>query len=152
MDSIRDIADRHNLFIVEDACHAINAKREGKTAGSIGDTACFSMHPLKNLNAWGDGGFIIIKDSKDFRKLSLMRNHGLVSRNKTLMFAYNSRLDTIQAVVANHLLKKLKNITKKRISNSNYLDKKLNYFKEVQLIHREKFYRSFSSLLFENKK
>ncbi len=138
MKKISKIAKKYSIPIVEDACHAILAKKYGKFAGNFGSMGCFSLHPLKNLNAWGDGGFIIIKDSKDFRKLSLMRNHGLVSRNKTLMFAYNSRLDTIQAVVANHLLKKLKNITKKRILNSNYLDKKLNYFKEVQLIHREK--------------
>ena len=102
MKKISKIAKKYSIPIVEDACHAILAKKYGKFAGNFGSMGCFSLHPLKNLNAWGDGGFIIIKDSKDFRKLSLMRNHGLVSRNKTLMFAYNSRLDTIQAVVANH--------------------------------------------------
>ena len=138
MKKISKISKKYSIPIIEDACHAILAKKYGKFAGNFGSMGCFSLHPLKNLNAWGDGGFIIIKNSKDFKKLSLMRNHGLVSRNKTLMFSYNSRLDTIQAVVANHLLKKLKHITKKRISNSSYLDKKLGLFKEVQLIKREK--------------
>ena len=138
MKKISKISKKYSIPIIEDACHAILAKKYGKFAGNFGSMGCFSLHPLKNLNAWGDGGFIIIKNSKDFKKLSLMRNHGLVSRNKTLMFAYNSRLDTIQAVVANHLLKKLKNITKKRIFNSTYLDKKLSLFKDIQLIQREK--------------
>ena len=137
MKKISQISKKYSIPIVEDACHAILSKRFGKFAGNFGDMGCFSVHPLKNLNAWGDGGFIAIKNSKDFKKLSLMRNHGLVSRNKTLMFSYNSRLDTIQAVVANHLLKKLKNITKKRILNSKYLDKKLSFFNEIQLIQRE---------------
>ena len=137
MKKISQISKKYSIPIVEDACHAILSRRFGKFAGNFGDMGCFSLHPLKNLNAWGDGGFIAIKNSKDFKKLSLMRNHGLVSRNKTLMFSYNSRLDTIQAVVANHLLKKLKNITKKRILNSKYLDKKLSFFNEIQLIQRE---------------
>jgi len=137
MKKISQISKKYSIPIVEDACHAILSKRFGKFAGNFGNMGCFSLHPLKNLNAWGDGGFIAIKNSKDFKKLSLMRNHGLVSRNKTLMFSYNSRLDTIQAVVANHLLKKLKNITKKRILNSKYLDKKLSFFNEIQLIQRE---------------
>ena len=137
MKKISQISKKYSIPIVEDACHAILSKRFGKFAGNFGNMGCFSLHPLKNLNAWGDGGFIAIKNFKDFKKLSLMRNHGLVSRNKTLMFSYNSRLDTIQAVVANHLLKKLKNITKKRILNSKYLDKKLSFFNEIQLIQRE---------------
>ena len=67
-----------------------------------------------------------------------MRNHGLVNRNKNLLFGYNSRLDTIQAVVANHLLKKLKFLTNKRISNARYLDAKLKKIKDLELIKREK--------------
>ena len=58
-----------------------------------------------------------------------MRNHGLKSRNKNIIFGYNSRLDTLQAVVANHLLKKIKFITKKRIQNSNYLNYKISKLK-----------------------
>lgn len=86
---------------------------------------------------WGDGGFITIKNYKNFKKLSLLRNHGLINRNKTLIFSYNSRLDTIQAVVANHLLKKLKKITKRRIYNSKYLDIKLKNFNGIKLIPRD---------------
>ena len=137
MKKIMDISKKYSIPVVEDSCHAILAKKYEKFAGNFGQMGCFSLHPLKNLNVWGDGGFIAIKRFKDFKKLSLMRNHGLINRNKTLMFSYNSRLDTIQAVVANHLLKKLKNITKKRIINSKYLDKKLNQFKQIDLIPRD---------------
>ena len=137
MDAIMKISKKYSIPVIEDSCHAILSKRYGKFAGNFGRMGCFSLHPLKNLNVWGDGGFITVKNYRDFKKLSLMRNHGLVSRNKNLLFGYNSRLDTVQAVVANHLLKKLKYLTKKRISNSFYLDKKLKKFKNLELIKRD---------------
>ena len=138
MKAIMSLSKKYSIPVVEDSCHAILSKKYGKFAGNFGNMGCFSLHPLKNLNVWGDGGFIVVKNYKDFKKLSLMRNHGLVNRNKNLLFSYNSRLDTVQAVVANHLLKKLKYLTKKRISNSFYLDKKLKNFKDLELIKREK--------------
>jgi aminotransferase EvaB len=126
MKKIRSIAKKKSLYIVEDACHAILAKQNKKFAGNFGDFGCFSLHPLKNLNVWGDGGFAITSSKKNYQKLMLLRNHGLLNRNITKVFSYNSRLDTIQAVVALNLLKKIKFITKKRILNSNYLDANLN--------------------------
>ena len=137
MQKIQKISKKYSIPIIEDACHAILAKKNKKFAGNFGDMGCFSLHPLKNLNVWGDGGFITIKNYKNFKKLSLLRNHGLINRNKTLIFSYNSRLDTIQAVVANHLLKKLKKITKRRIYNSKYLDIKLKNFNGIKLIPRD---------------
>ena len=62
------------------------------------------MHPLKNLNIWGDGGFVATNNKKIADKLYLLRNHGLINRNNSKIFAYNSRLDTIQAVVAMYTL------------------------------------------------
>jgi aminotransferase EvaB len=137
MKEIMKISKKYSIPVIEDSCHAILAKRYGKFAGNFGKMGCFSLHPLKNLNVWGDGGYIVVKNYKDFKRLSLMRNHGLVGRNKNLLFGYNSRLDTVQAVVANHLLKKLKYITKKRINNSLYLDRGLKKFKNLELIKRE---------------
>ena len=137
MKAIMKISKKYSIPVIEDSCHAILAKRYGKFAGNFGKMGCFSLHPLKNLNVWGDGGYIVVKNYKDFKRLSLMRNHGLVGRNKNLLFGYNSRLDTVQAVVANHLLKKLKYITKKRINNSLYLDRGLKKFKNLELIKRE---------------
>ena len=77
------------------------------------------------MNVWGDGGFLLTNSKKYYEKILLLRNHGLISRNVNKIFGYNSRLDTIQAVVAIELLKKIKKITNCRISNSKYLDSKL---------------------------
>ena len=76
------------------------------------------MHPLKNLNVWGDGGVAVTDDEALHERLGLLRNHGLVSRDECAVFAYNSRLDTLQAIVANHLLDKIDGITEARRRNS----------------------------------
>lgn len=138
MEKISKIAKKNNLFIVEDACHAVLAKQNNKFAGNFGHYGCFSMHPLKNLNIWGDGGMVVTNNFKLAKKLYLLRNHGLVNRNEIQIFGTNSRLDTIQAVVANHLLKKLYKITKKRISNAKYLDKELKNIRSIQLPERNR--------------
>lgn len=125
MDVMEPIAKKHNLHIVEDACHAITATYKGRPAGTYGTAGCFSMHPLKNLNIWGDGGVVVTNDDAFAAKMRLMRNHGLRDRDTCEIFAYNSRLDTIQAVVADHLLDKIHHITESRIKNAAYLDEKL---------------------------
>ncbi len=125
MKNILKISKKYKIPIVEDSCHGILATYKNKLAGSFGDFGCFSLHPLKNLNVWGDGGFVVIKKKKNFKKMMLLRNHGLKGRNKNLLFGYNSRLDTLQACVANHLLKKIKIITNSRIKNAIKFDKEL---------------------------
>ena len=137
MDEIMGIADKYDLQVIEDACHAITSSYKGKKAGSFGATACFSMHPLKNLNVWGDGGIIVTNDDKLNNKLRLMRNHGLASRDICSEFGYNSRLDTIQAVVAEHMLSKLDRLIEKRIKNSLYLDKWLGKIEGVTIPNRD---------------
>lgn len=136
MESIEKIASRNNLFIVEDACHAINAERRGRKAGSFSSAACFSMHPLKNLNVWGDGGMITTNDKKMHDDLVLLRNHGLVERDICEIFSYNSRLDSIQAIVGKHLIKKINSITDTRIQNANYFDQGLSKIPEITLPNR----------------
>ena len=97
------------------------------------------MHPLKNLNVWGDGGFIVTNKKSLAKKLYLIRNHGLKNRNNVEIFGYNSRLDTIQAVVANYKMKKkLDNITNKRIKNATMLDRLLSNNKNVATVKRLK--------------
>lgn len=137
MDVIEKIGKKYNLPIVADACHAIGASYKGRTAGSLGTLACFSFHPLKNLNVWGDGG-IITTDSEELAdKLRLMRNHGLVGRDECHVFAYNSRLDTIQAVVARHLLEKINHITKSRVAHADYFDKNLSSVSQIIVPKRD---------------
>lgn len=137
MDEISSIADQFGLHIVEDACHAIQATYQEKFAGSFGNLGCFSFHPLKNLNVWGDGGIIVTNSDLLANKLRLLRNHGLKGRDECVVFAYNSRLDTIQAVVASHLLEKLNVITGSRIRNANYLDTHLSHIPQIKIPQRE---------------
>ena len=136
MNKILKIAKKHKIAIVEDSCHAISAKYNNKLAGNFGDFGCFSLHPLKNLNVWGDGGFILTNNKKYYNMLLLLRNHGLVSRNTNKIFGYNSRLDTIQATVALHLLKKINHITKTRIKNARFLDTYLANIPQIILKKR----------------
>ena len=137
MDVIEKIGKKYNLPIVADACHAIGASYKGRTAGSLGTLACFSFHPLKNLNVWGDGGIITTNSEELADKLRLMRNHGLVGRDECHVFAYNSRLDTIQAVVARHLLEKINHITKSRVAHADYFDKNLSSVSQIIVPKRD---------------
>ena len=100
------------------------------------------MHPLKNLNVWGDGGVITTNNKKIYEKLKLMRNHGLINRNNCKLYGYNSRLDTIQAAVGLEMIKKIKKITNSRIKNANYLNKNLKNIRQIELIEEKKNYKS----------
>ena len=131
MDYIMNVADSNGLFVVEDSCHGIRAEYNGKPAGTFGLTGCFSMHPLKNLNVWGDGGYLVTDSEKMHNKLALMRNHGLLNRDECALFGYNSRLDTIQAIIANHLLKKIDSITEARIANAARYDRGLSQIQGI---------------------
>jgi aminotransferase EvaB len=143
MIKISKIAKKFKLFIVEDACHAIIAHNDKNIfAGNFGAVGCFSMHPLKNLNVWGDGGVITTNNRKIYKKLKLLRNHGLINRNECRIYGYNSRLDTIQAAVGLEMIKKINFITKKRIENANYLNAKLKKNINIKLIPEQKGYKS----------
>lgn len=123
MPIIEEIAGKYKLTIIEDACQSIAADLDNKPVGTWGISACFSLHPLKNLNVWGDGGIIVTKSEEMAEKLRLWRNHGLVNRDEITMFGTNSRLDTLQAVIGNKLIEDVDWITEQRISNANYYDK-----------------------------
>ncbi|MEM7447932.1 MAG: DegT/DnrJ/EryC1/StrS family aminotransferase [Myxococcota bacterium] len=122
MNSISAIAERHGLPIVEDACQAILGSLGGQRAGTFGVTGCFSLHPLKNLNVWGDGGVIVTNSEADARKLRLLRNHGMKNRDEIELLGFNSRLDTLHAVVGNWLIGQTESITARRIENAHYYD------------------------------
>ena len=98
MVKLKKIAKKFNLKIVEDACQYILASINKKNAGTWGDFGAFSLHPLKNINVWSDGGIITTNNYKFYNQLRLLRNHGLIDRDTVKICGYNSRLDTFQAV------------------------------------------------------
>ena len=100
MDEINAIAQEHGLFVLEDAAQAIGARYRGKRVGNLGHAAGFSLHPLKNLGVYGDGGLITTNDDALAAKLLKLRNHGLRNRDECEMWGFNSRLDTMQAAFA----------------------------------------------------
>lgn len=130
MPRIMAIAKRHKLLVVEDAAQAILAKIDGKHVGFWGETACFSLHPLKNLNVWGDGGVIVTRSAELNRKLKLFRNHGMSTRDEIEFFSHNSRLDSLQAVIGNRLIKEVEDITQKRIANARQYDEAFKDLRE----------------------
>jgi dTDP-4-amino-4,6-dideoxygalactose transaminase len=99
MDPLREIATRHSLRIVEDACQAHGATYKGQRAGSLGDAAGFSFYYSKNLGALGEGGFITTNDPEIYRKARMIRDHGSERRYYHDLIGFNGRLDEIQAVV-----------------------------------------------------
>ncbi len=125
MPAIKAIAEKHGLLVVEDACQAILAAWNGKLAGCWGDAGAFSLHPLKNLNVWGDGGFVVTSSAELADKLQLYRNHGLASRDDVVVFGRNCRMQTFQAVIANRLLNELEWITDRRIAIAQRFDRAL---------------------------
>lgn len=122
MDPILELGRRRNLLVVEDAAQAIGASYQGKNAGTLGIAAGFSLHPLKNLNVWGDAGVVVTSDEKLSDRLRLLRNHGLKNRDEVEILGFNSRLDSIQAIVGNWLIGQVSAITKQRIENAAFYD------------------------------
>jgi dTDP-4-amino-4,6-dideoxygalactose transaminase len=138
MIKLKKIAKKYKIPIVEDACQSILASIKGKTSGSWGDLGAFSLHPLKNINVWSDGGVITTNKIKYYKKLRLLRNHGLESRDKVKICGYNSRLDTFQAVVGNWLLPKAHSIANARIKNAFFYDKNLKMIPQITIPPRPK--------------
>ena len=122
MPAIMEIARRRGLVVVEDAAQAVLSSIDGKSVGSWGEMACFSLHPLKNLNIWGDGGVIGTCSKEHYEKLKVYRNNGLANRDEVAIFGHNSRLDSIQAVIANRLIDQVHDITERRIANARRFD------------------------------
>jgi len=122
MKAITEIADRHNLNIVEDAAQAIGASQDGTKAGGFGDCGCFSFYPTKNLNAFGDGGLVVTNREDLAEKLKILRNHGQNPIYFYRIIGGNFRLDSIQAAVLDVKLKYLDDWNEKRRQNAAIYD------------------------------
>ncbi len=125
MPRILEISKRHGLAVIEDAAQAVGAEIKGIRTGSFGDFGCFSLHPLKNLNAAGDAGILTTDSEELFEKTRRLRNHGFKNRDEIDFFGYNSRMDSIQAAIVLERLKKLESVTESRRANAALYDKLL---------------------------
>jgi len=107
MDSIKEIAQRHGLLVIEDAAQAHGAEYKGRRAGSLGDAAAFSFYPGKNLGAFGDGGAVVTSDAQLAERVRTMANYGSKEKYHHVVKGVNSRLDEIQAAILRVKLRRL---------------------------------------------
>ncbi len=114
MDKIMDVAKKHNLYVVEDAAQAHGAEYKHQRIGTIGDIACFSFFPGKNLGAYGDAGTIVTNDDGLARKVRMFANHGRIEKYNHEFEGTNSRLDGLQAAILDVKLKYLDKWTEQR--------------------------------------
>ena len=119
MDPILNIANNHDLTVIEDAAQAIGAEYKGKRAGSIGDFGCFSFFPSKNLGAFGDGGIVTVHSDELHEKLDILRVHGSYPKYYHKIIGGNFRLDALQAAIVSVKLKYLDSWTEARQGNAN---------------------------------
>lgn len=107
MDKIKDIARKHDLYVIEDAAQGHGAEYKGRRIGRIGDMACFSFFPGKNLGAYGDAGALVTNNDELARKARMFANHGRIEKYNHEFEGLNSRLDGLQAAILDVKLKYL---------------------------------------------
>jgi dTDP-4-amino-4,6-dideoxygalactose transaminase len=129
MVAINKIAKKYGLLIIEDAAQAFGSNFLDYQPGNLSDIACFSFHPLKNLNAAGDGGLVATDNYELIEKIIRMKCHGQVSRNIHHSFGFVSRLDSIQSVILDLKLDDIDGVISKRINNANLLSTLLDLSK-----------------------
>lgn len=134
MKKILQICKKYKIKLIEDSAQAFGSKYYNKIAGSFGDAAGFSLHPLKLLNVLGDGGVLTTNSKKTYDYIKLLRNHGLNGKN-SLLWGYNSRLDNIQASVANIKLKKITVRIKKNQKFASIYNNELHNFLVTPKVH-----------------
>jgi dTDP-4-amino-4,6-dideoxygalactose transaminase len=118
MDAIREIAKKHNLFIIEDAAQAIGAEYKGIRAGNLGNIGCFSFYPSKNLGGIGDGGLVTTNDPELYNTIVKLRNHGCATTYYHEIVGGNFRLDAVQAAALQVKLQHLEKWHEARAKNA----------------------------------
>ncbi|WP_059173066.1 DegT/DnrJ/EryC1/StrS aminotransferase family protein [Bacillus sp. FJAT-27445] len=126
MDKIKEIADKHQLAVIEDAAQAIGAKYKGQNVGELGTAATYSFFPTKNLGAYGDGGMIITSNEDLAEKARVIRVHGSKPKYYHHVLGYNSRLDEMQAAILNVKFPHLDKWSDARRTRAAYYTEKLN--------------------------
>lgn len=141
MERIISIAQKHNLYVIEDACQSIGSEytfSDGSImmSGCIGQIGCTSFFPSKNLGCYGDGGAIFTNDDQLAKKIRAIANHGMEIRYYHDYIGVNSRLDSIQAAVLDVKLQYLNSYYAARLKAANYYDSRLSKLPQVKIPHR----------------
>jgi len=134
MDRIKEIADKHQLVIIEDAAQSIGSLYKGKKVGELGTTACYSFFPTKNLGAYGDAGMIISNDDEIAEKIRVLRVHGSKPKYYHHVLGYNSRLDELQAAILNVKFPHLNDWSEKRREKAQTYTQLLNEIVGEQVV------------------
>jgi len=147
MKKIKTIAKKYKLAVIEDSAQAIGSKYYGKKPGYYSDIATFSTHPLKILNAVGDGGFLTTNNKVYYEAIKKYRNHGMIARDNFEFYGVNSRLDSIHAAVVSYRLDRVNEIIRRRQNNVN-LYRKYIKSKHFKIIDCKKYeFNSFTMLV-----
>ncbi|MFZ1322519.1 MAG: DegT/DnrJ/EryC1/StrS family aminotransferase [Ignavibacteria bacterium] len=133
IDALKDISQRHNILLIEDAAQAHLAEYKGKKAGSLSSVASFSFYPGKNLGAFGEGGAVTTNDDDLARKVRMLRDHGSEKKYHHEYYGHNYRMEAIQGAVLNLKLKHLEKWTEKRRAAADKYFELLNDIEQVKL-------------------
>lgn len=146
MDEILRIAKKHNLKVIEDAAHTFGAKYKGKMIGNIGDFTCFSFQAIKHLTT-GDGGAVVCKDEKDYKKLKKFKWFGLdkeephqhknIWMDDVTVVGYKGNMNDLAATIGLAGIKQTKKIVEKFYKNGELYNKLLKNIKGVELVERD---------------
>tara|TARA_B100000787_G_scaffold32787_1_gene22407 strand:- start:405 stop:1499 length:1095 start_codon:yes stop_codon:yes gene_type:complete len=155
MDKIMSIAKKNKISVVEDAAQSVGSKYKNKMSGSYGDFGCFSAHPLKNLNALGDSGYLTTNSFKYYKKIKSLSNHGMENRNIIKNFGHVSRMDNLQAAFLNYKLKNLDKVISQRRKNAliymKELDRKFIFFNDEKKNEFNTYHTFVVQVRFRNK-
>jgi len=132
VEEIKEIADKHDLAILEDACQAHGAELKGKKAGYFGNIAAFSFFPTKNMTVGGDGGIVISNNEELIQKVKALRDHGRINK-KHVMAGLNNRLSEILAAIGREHLKKIDQFTEHRRKIAKLYEDKLKDLSQITL-------------------
>lgn len=150
MEKIMQVANKHNLKIIEDACQAHGSEYKGKKAGTLGEIGVFSFYPSKNLGAYGDAGAICTNSEQIYNNLLLLRNYGQTKKYYHIKEGINSRLDEIQAAILRVKLKYLDEWNKKRnVIAKKYKQELLNKF-QYQKVDKDSFSNYYLFVILSN--
>lgn len=133
MDSVVDIAKRHDLKIIEDCAQAAGALYKGRKVGSFGEIGAFSFYPTKVLGAYGDGGMAVTRDKGLYEKLKRLRFYGMEKGYYSEEEGYNSRLDEVQAAILNFKLKTLDESVEARRRIAGVYSKELSSVGDIEI-------------------